>query len=138
MLESPKQSARNYPDQGSYRVYCPGGFNDGNLKAMAAAEDVELPWYQGTEQIVSGKLLNRMIMSGAEFERISIVIPPSTKKKTAPKKKTLPKKEKANGEQKRKVEESATDKVEITEAELKKLEELDQVTPTDSPEENTE
>ena len=144
MLETPKQEQKNYPNEGKYSVYCPGGFNDGSLKEMADAEGVALPWPHSTTQTLSGKLLNRLIASGATFERISIVIPPSTKKKAAPKKKTLPKKAKAetkdvsDGKEKREgeVEESKPAEIEVT-VEIKP----EEAAPTDapaSPEEKTE
>lgn len=50
---------------------------------MADAEGVKMPWPYKTWQVVSGKLLNRMLHSGAEFDVIEIVIPKSSKSEVA-------------------------------------------------------
>ena len=84
MLTTPDDQAppqKKYPSKALFRVLCPRGFNDGNLRQAAKAEDVELPWRHGLVQTVSGGLINKMLASGAELDVFNAVVPPSTKSK---------------------------------------------------------
>lgn len=72
---------KQYLKKAFYRVLCPGGFNDGNLRKAAHAEGVELPWRYGLTQTLSGSLINKMQNSGAVLEVLGVVVPPSTKSK---------------------------------------------------------